>query len=124
MIEDARQPQPRFTGMVSAVRTITAEEGLRGIYRGVGPVIFRQSANSAVRFSSYSTLKQAAQGSVVPGSNFPGWMTFGIGAMAGVITVCEWLLGTGRDRIQAYVGQIRPCLLSMLGCTRRKGRRC
>jgi hypothetical protein len=42
-----------------------------------------------VRFSSYSTLKQLAQGSVVAGSQLPGWMTFGIGATAGVITVCK-----------------------------------
>jgi solute carrier family 25 citrate transporter 1 len=54
---------------------------------GADPQILRQGANSAVRFSSYSTLKQLAQGSVVAGSQLPGWMTFGIGATAGVITV-------------------------------------
>lgn len=42
-----------------------------------------------MRFSSYSTIKQLVQGNVVPGSQLPGWMTFGIGATAGVITVCE-----------------------------------
>lgn len=51
--------------------------------------MLRQGANSAVRFSSYSTLKQLAQGSAVPGEDMPGWMTFGIGATAGVITVCK-----------------------------------
>lgn len=40
-----------------------------------------------MRFSSYSTLKQLAQGSLPPGSILPGWMTFGIGSMAGIITV-------------------------------------
>lgn len=49
--------------------------------------MLRQGANSAVRFSSYSTLKQLAQGSLPPGSILPGWMTFGIGSMAGIITV-------------------------------------
>lgn len=49
--------------------------------------MFRQGANSAVRFSSYSTLKQLAQGSMAPGTELPGWMTFGIGSCAGVITV-------------------------------------
>ena len=53
--------------------------------------MLRQGANSAVRFSSYSTLKQLAQGSVMAGSQLPGWMTFGIGSMAGVITVCKCL---------------------------------
>lgn len=49
--------------------------------------MMRQGANSAVRFSSYSTLKQLAQGSMAPGTELPGWMTFGIGSCAGVITV-------------------------------------
>jgi len=87
MIEDSKLAQPRYKGMAHGIRTIVAEEGYRGLYRGVGPVILRQGANSAVRFSSYSTLKQLAQGSVVAGSQLPGWMTFGIGATAGVITV-------------------------------------
>ncbi|ORX37237.1 putative mitochondrial inner membrane citrate transporter [Kockovaella imperatae] len=87
MIDDSKRAQPRFHGMSDAVRTIVREEGISGVYRGLGPVILRQGANSAVRFSSYSTLKQLAQGSVVPGSQLPGWMTFGIGATAGVITV-------------------------------------
>lgn len=87
MIEDANRAQPRFNGMVDGVKKIVAEEGLSGIYRGVGPVMLRQGANSAVRFSSYSTLKQLAQGSMPAGEKMPGWMTFGIGSMAGVITV-------------------------------------
>lgn len=51
--------------------------------------MLRQGANSAVRFTSYATLKQLVQGNVSPGSPLPGWITFGIGATAGVITVCE-----------------------------------
>ncbi|KGB79202.2 solute carrier family 25 (mitochondrial citrate transporter) member 1 [Cryptococcus deuterogattii R265] len=87
MIEDSKLAQPRYKGLVHGVQTIIKEEGYRGVYRGVGPVMLRQGANSAVRFSSYSTLKQLAQGSAVPGEDMPGWMTFGIGATAGVITV-------------------------------------
>lgn len=51
--------------------------------------MLRQGANSAVRFSSYSTLKQFVQGSTRPGEQLPGPVTFAIGATAGVITVCE-----------------------------------
>ncbi|WVN90550.1 uncharacterized protein L203_105789 [Cryptococcus depauperatus CBS 7841] len=87
MIGDSKLAQPRYKGLVHGVQTIIREEGYRGVYRGVGPVILKQGANSAVRFSSYSTLKQFAQGSIIPGEELPGWMTFGIGATAGVITV-------------------------------------
>ncbi|WVQ85036.1 hypothetical protein IAT38_007200 [Cryptococcus sp. DSM 104549] len=87
MIEDSKRAVPKYNGFIHGVQTIIKEEGYRGVYRGVGPVMLRQGANSAVRFSSYSTLKQLVQGSVVPGEQVPGWMTFGIGATAGVITV-------------------------------------
>lgn len=49
--------------------------------------MMRQGANSAVRFSSYSTLKQFVQGSSRPGQQLPSVVTFGIGALAGIITV-------------------------------------
>ena len=52
--------------------------------------MMRQGANSAVRFSSYSTLKQFVQGNSRPGQQLPSVVTFGIGAAAGIITVCEF----------------------------------
>jgi hypothetical protein len=39
MIEDSKRAEPRFKGMAHGVRTIIAEEGYRGIYRGLGPVV-------------------------------------------------------------------------------------
>ena len=65
----------------------------------------RQSANSAVRFSTYSTLKVGSstvlwlpelidpsiqsfvQGNARPGEILPTSLTFGIGAIAGTVTV-------------------------------------
>jgi solute carrier family 25 citrate transporter 1 len=49
--------------------------------------MLRQSANSAVRFTTYSALKQAVQGQARPGAPLPPALTFGIGALAGVVTV-------------------------------------
>jgi solute carrier family 25 (mitochondrial citrate transporter), member 1 len=46
--------------------------------------MMRQGANSAVRFSSYSSLKSFVQ---KPGQSVSGPTTFAIGAAAGVITV-------------------------------------
>lgn len=39
MIEDSKRAQPRFQGMMHGVKLIVAEEGYRGLYRGVGPVV-------------------------------------------------------------------------------------
>ena len=50
----------------------------------------KQGANSAVRFSSYSSLQQTALHYLQPPSGkLSSTSTFGIGAVAGIITVCE-----------------------------------
>ncbi|KAK4685131.1 hypothetical protein P7C73_g5027, partial [Tremellales sp. Uapishka_1] len=68
--------------------------------------MLRQGANSAVRFSSYSTLKQLAQGNIVGGAQVPGWMTFGIGACAGVITVyCTMPFDVIKTRMQSLTAK-------------------
>lgn len=44
-------------------------------------------ANSAVRFTTYTTLKQFVQGTAGPGQSLSSIYTFGIGAVAGLVTV-------------------------------------
>jgi len=66
---------------------IIREEGILGIYRGLFPVMMRQGANSAVRFTTYTTLKQFVQGNTRPGQTLPSSITFAIGGMAGLVTV-------------------------------------
>lgn len=39
MIEDSKRAQPRFHGMTDAIKKIVAEEGVGGLYRGLGPVV-------------------------------------------------------------------------------------
>lgn len=39
MIEDSKREVPRFKGVAHGVRMIVAEEGYRGVYRGLGPVV-------------------------------------------------------------------------------------
>ncbi|KAJ9092504.1 hypothetical protein QFC19_008717 [Naganishia cerealis] len=87
LIEDSRLPQPRYRGLFHGTSEIVRAEGLGGIYRGLLPVMMRQGANSAVRFTSYSAMKQAVQGSAGPSQQLPSTVTFGIGALAGIITV-------------------------------------
>lgn len=47
----------------------------------------RQGANSAVRFTTYTTLKQFVQSTARPGQQLPSGITFAIGAIAGLVTV-------------------------------------
>lgn len=87
MIQDSRRPNPQYKGLIHGTRSIIAEEGIFGIYRGLFPVMMRQGANSAVRFTTYTTLKQFVQGNTRPGQTLPSSITFAIGGMAGLVTV-------------------------------------
>ncbi|KAF7789106.1 hypothetical protein EIP86_000041 [Pleurotus ostreatoroseus] len=64
LIDDAKSPTPKYRGLVHGTMTIVREEGIRGIYRGLFPV---------------STAR--------PGQQLPSSITFGIGAIAGLVTV-------------------------------------
>ncbi|KAJ7127092.1 citrate transporter [Mycena epipterygia] len=87
LIDDAKRPNPQYRGLIHGTASIVRQEGISGIYRGLFPVMMRQGANSAVRFTTYSTLKQFVQGAARPGQTLPSTITFGIGAIAGLVTV-------------------------------------
>ncbi|KIM59576.1 hypothetical protein SCLCIDRAFT_125897 [Scleroderma citrinum Foug A] len=57
LIDDAKWPNPQYRGLVHGTTSIVRQEGIRGIYHGLFPVMMRQGANSAVRFTTYTTLK-------------------------------------------------------------------
>jgi len=87
LIDDAKRPNPQYRGLIHGTVSIVKQEGIFGIYRGLFPVIMRQGANSAVRFTTYATLKQFVQGTARPGQQLPSAITFGIGGIAGLVTV-------------------------------------
>jgi len=87
LIDDAKRPNPQYRGLIHGTTSIVKQEGIRGVYNGLFPVMMRQGANSAVRFTTYSTLKQFVQGTARPGQTLPSAITFGIGAIAGLVTV-------------------------------------
>ncbi|KAM0543819.1 hypothetical protein ACHAPJ_012126 [Fusarium lateritium] len=81
LIDDARSNR-RVNGGFHALRTIAAERGIREVYRGLTSTTLKQSATSGVRMGSYNILKEF----ISPDSKNP-IVTFGIGALAGIITV-------------------------------------
>lgn len=74
-------------GFLHGSKVIFQERGIRGFFQGFVPTTARQAANSATRFSSYTTIKQFAEGYVAPGEKLGALSTFAIGGMAGIITV-------------------------------------
>ena len=89
-------------GFLHAVPIIARERGLRGFFQGFVPTTARQAANSAVRFSSYTFLRQLAQSYTAPGEKLGTISTFGIGGVAGFITVyATQPLDTVKTRMQS-----------------------
>ncbi|KAF8200320.1 citrate transporter [Pholiota molesta] len=83
LIDDAKRPNPQYRGLIHGTISIVKQEGISGIYRGLFLCMFtllcfmmRQGANSAVRFTTYSTLKQFVQGTARPGQPLPSAITF------------------------------------------------
>lgn len=87
LIDDRKREKPRMKGFLHGSGLIFREQGVRGFFKGFVPTTARQAANSAVRFSAYTSLKQAAQSYVAPGEKLGTLSTFAIGGVAGIITV-------------------------------------
>ena len=87
IIDDRKLAKPRMRGFLHGSKLIWQEKGVRGFFQGFVPTTLRQGANSGTRFGSYATLKHIAQGYVAPGEKLGALSTFGIGSLAGVITV-------------------------------------
>jgi solute carrier family 25 citrate transporter 1 len=89
-------------GFIHGTGVIWCEKGYRGFIQGLVPTTARQAANSAVRFSSYTSLRQLAQSYVAPGEKLGVLSTFGLGAAAGTITVYATMpLDTVKTRMQS-----------------------
>lgn len=102
LIDDRKSGKPRMRGFRHGSMLILKEKGFRGFLQGFVPTTARQAANSAVRFGSYTTLKQLAQSYVSPGEKLGAVATFGIGAIAGLITVyCTQPLDCIKTRMQS-----------------------
>ncbi|QKX64411.1 uncharacterized protein TRUGW13939_11585 [Talaromyces rugulosus] len=102
LIDDRKSANPRMRGFLHGSKIIAQERGIRGFFQGLVPTTARQAANSAVRFSSYTTLKQFAQGYVAPGEKLGTLSTFAIGGVAGIITVyVTQPLDTVKTRMQS-----------------------
>ena len=102
LIDDRKRAVPRMRGFLDAIPIIWRERGLRGFFQGLVPTAARQSANSAVRSGSYTSLKQLAESYTAPGEKLGTLATFGLGGVAGAITVyATQPLDTVKTRMQS-----------------------
>jgi len=115
LIDDRKAAQPRMRGFIHGSTLIAREKGVRGFFQGFVPTTARQAANSAVRFSSYTSLKQLAQSYVAPGEKLGAVSTFGLGGLAGIITVYTTMpIDTVKTRMQSL--EARSAYKNSLDC--------
>ncbi|OAP58640.1 hypothetical protein AYL99_07730 [Fonsecaea erecta] len=102
LVDDRKRAHPRMRGFIHGSMVIAREKGLRGFFQGFVPTTARQAANSAVRFSTYTSLKQFAEGYVAPGEKLGSLTTFALGGIAGIVTVYTTMpLDTVKTRMQS-----------------------
>ncbi|KAJ2720485.1 hypothetical protein GGI07_004568 [Coemansia sp. Benny D115] len=106
LIRDHCMPKPRYAGAWQCLGSIGREDPgglLRGLYRGVGPVMARQGANSCVRFAVYDSMKQWLVGRTE--KKIGGMQAFVLGMAAGTVTVYATMpLDVVKTRMQAAGG--------------------
>ena len=56
-IHDMNSASPQYRGLFHGMRTIIAQEGLSGCYKGVTATIAKQGSNQMIRFGVMDTLK-------------------------------------------------------------------
>lgn len=83
-IDDAKSGARKYTGGINALFTMIKQHGVREVYRGLLSTTLKQSATSAVRMGSYNVIRDQSKQYGLPNNSA---ITFGSGAVAGVVTV-------------------------------------
>lgn len=109
MIDDKQSKNPKYQGLIKGTSRLIKDKGLSGIYRGVAPVTMRQAANQMVRLGSYNAMKAVIQERKPdPTAPLSSLETFGVGAIAGIITVYTTMpLDTVKTRMQSLEAKSR-----------------
>lgn len=62
---------PKYTGMLSTIYKIGAEEAVVNLYRGLTPGLHRQFVNCSIRFGAYEHVRDMVSPGLKPGENPP-----------------------------------------------------
>jgi solute carrier family 25 citrate transporter 1 len=82
MMDPVQKQHRKYTNVVQTAFTITKEEGLGALYKGVVPTMLRQGCNQAVNFTAYSFFKRSVmehQGT----TELASWQSLLIGGFSG-----------------------------------------
>ncbi|KAF9880791.1 hypothetical protein CkaCkLH20_01833 [Colletotrichum karsti] len=84
LIDDANSSPRKYKGGIHALSSMLKQHGISEVYRGLISTTLKQSTTSAVRMGSYNVLRELSKRYKLPDNSM---VTFGSGAIAGIITV-------------------------------------
>lgn len=58
LVDPTQMSHRKYTNVFQTAYTITREEGIAALYKGVVPTMLRQGCNQAVNFTAYNAIKQ------------------------------------------------------------------
>lgn len=101
--EDGKKGTRRFRGAIHATRTLWAEHGVYGLYRGYVTTTMKQAGTTSVRMGTYNILKDLSATYSIPQNTLT---SFGNGAVAGIVTTyVTQPIDTVKTRAQSATGQ-------------------
>ena len=89
----------RYAGLLHAARTIVAEEGVRGLYRGAAPGALGSGASWGAYFALYEAARARARAAAGAGGGEPSlaanlWASWEAGSLTCLLTNPLWLVKT------------------------------
>ncbi|EFN56052.1 hypothetical protein CHLNCDRAFT_35348 [Chlorella variabilis] len=96
----AQTTRSYYTGIGHALRTIVADEGARGLYRGLGPTLLQVAPSLAINYAAYETMRSAWLAQTdLPTPTVP--MSLACGSAAGLVSsTATFPLDLVRRRLQ------------------------
>nr|XP_019947124.1 PREDICTED: solute carrier family 25 member 47-A-like [Paralichthys olivaceus] len=89
-------PKPKYHGPIHCLLSIIREEGFRGLYRGILPLILRDAPSFATYFWTYSVCCELLTHS---GKKSPDWS--GVMLAGGTAGIAGWTVATPMDVIKS-----------------------
>eukprot|EP00929_Paragymnodinium_shiwhaense_P016638 TRINITY_DN12515_c0_g1_i1.p1 TRINITY_DN12515_c0_g1~~TRINITY_DN12515_c0_g1_i1.p1 ORF type:complete len:321 (-),score=41.48 TRINITY_DN12515_c0_g1_i1:156-1028(-) len=100
---DIRTGQNRYASLPSAVRTVSTEHGITGLYAGIGACGLRQASGVGIRFAIYGRVKK-----LVSSDPPKMWQTALAGGITGCVgTVINHPVDVIKTRIEAQDGKVK-----------------
>ncbi|KAK9457677.1 mitochondrial carrier domain-containing protein [Dipodascopsis uninucleata] len=101
------EEDPRKNGTINSFRRIIQLHGPLGLFYGFLPTLLRQGATSAVRFTSFNTIRQMASGFIDPGDHLSNTGQTQIDLLASYIAIVSTMpIDVTKTRMETLSGRI------------------